>query len=472
MNLEVKDLKKFKKIHLIGIGGISMSAVAETLHNWGFHVTGSDAVHSEITDKLNLHGIKTTIGHDLDSLRKADLVVYSAAISPNDPEMLEAQKLGIELMERSTFLGLITKAYKNTISISGTHGKTTTTSMLSVCFLEAHKDPTIQVGAILKQLQGNNRVGNSDYFILESCEYVESFLKFHPKTEIILNIDNDHLDYFKDLEHIKSAFVKFVKLLPNDGLLVLNADDKNSVDLYKYTNAKVVTYGIENEKSNFIARNITFDNNGFPLFDVYRNNTFYKSIKLSVPGMHNVYNALACIATCYEYGIDKEIIKTGLLKYTGAHRRFELVGSSNGAYIYDDYGHHPTEIKAVYNAMKKKKYNRSWVIFQPHTYSRTKNLLNDFAQSLAGFDNIIITDIYAAREANTVGVSPNDLVKQINLNRVGKPALYMSDFDEIAKYIRDRVMPNDIVLTVGAGTVTTIGPKIIGEKNKLKAELF
>ena len=367
-------------------------------------------------------------------------------------------------MERSTFLGLITKAYKNTISISGTHGKTTTTSMLSVCFLEAHKDPTIQVGAILKQLQGNNRVGNSDYFILESCEYVESFLKFHPKTEIILNIDNDHLDYFKDLEHIKSAFVKFVKLLPTDGLLVLNADDKNSVDLYKYTNAKVVTYGIENEKSNFIARNITFDNNGFPLFDVYRNNTFYKSIKLSVPGMHNVYNALACIATCYEYGIDKEIIKTGLLKYTGAHRRFELVGSSNGAYIYDDYGHHPTEIKAVYNAMKKKKYNRSWVIFQPHTYSRTKNLLNDFAQSLAGFDNIIITDIYAAREANTVGVSPNDLVKQINLNRVGKPALYMSDFDEIAKYIRDRVMPNDIVLTVGAGTVTTIGPKIIGEK--------
>ena len=462
--INLEELKQYKRIHMLGIGGTSMSGIAEILKQWGFYVTGSDANDSELLEKLKSNNIPVTIGHDLDSLRKADLVVYSAAISPNDPEMLEAQRLGIELMERSTFLGLITKAYKNTISISGTHGKTTTTSMLSVCFLEAHKDPTIQVGAILKQLQGNNRVGNSDYFILESCEYVESFLKFHPKTEIILNIDNDHLDYFKDLEHIKSAFVKFVKLLPNDGLLVLNADDKNSVDLYKYTNAKVVTYGIENEKSNFIARNITFDNNGFPLFDVYRNNTFYKSIKLSVPGMHNVYNALACIATCYEYGIDKEIIKTGLLKYTGAHRRFELVGSSNGAYIYDDYGHHPTEIKAVYNAMKKKKYNRAWVICQPHTYSRTKNLLNDFAQSLAGVDNIIITDIYAAREANTVGVSPNDLVKQINLNRVGKPALYMSDFDEIAKYIRDRVMPNDIVLTVGAGTVTTIGPKIIGEK--------
>ena len=336
--------------------------------------------------------------------------------------------------------------------------------MISLCFLEAHKDPSIQVGAILRQIDGNYRVGNSDYFILESWEYVESFLKFHPKTEIILNIDNDHLDYFKDLDDIKKSFVKFVELLPNDGLLVLNADDVSCSDLYKNTKAKVVTYGIENQKCNFIARNITFDNNGFPLFDVYRNNNFYKSIKLSVPGMHNVYNALACIATCYEYGIDKEVIKSGLLKFTGAHRRFELVGETNGAYVYDDYGHHPTEIKAVYNAMKKKKYNRSWVIFQPHTYTRTKNLLTDFAQALSGFDNVIITDIYAARETNTVGISSQDLVSLINVNRVGRQALYMSDFNEIAKYIRDRVMPNDIVLTIGAGTVTNIGPIIVGNK--------
>ena len=441
-----------------------MSGIATILKKWGFYITGSDANSSELVDKLIENNIPVVIGHDLNSLRKADLVVYSAAISANDIEMQEAKRLNIETMERSDFLGLITKAFHNTISISGTHGKTTTTSMISLCFLEAHKDPSIQVGAILKQIDGNYRVGNSDYFILESCEYVESFLKFHPRTEIILNIDNDHLDYFKDLDHIKSSFVKFVELLPNDGLLVLNADDANCVDLYKNTKAKVVTYGIENQKCNFIARNITFDNNGFPLFDVYRNNTFYKSIKLSVPGMHNVYNALACIATCYEYGIDKEVIKSGLLKFTGAHRRFELVGETNGAYVYDDYGHHPTEIKAVYNAMKKKKYNRSWVIFQPHTYSRTKNLLTDFAQALSGFDNVIITDIYAARETNTVGVSSQDLVNLINLNRVGKQALYMSDFDEIAKYIRDRVMPNDIVLTIGAGTVTNIGPMIVGDK--------
>ena len=461
VNLE--ELKKYKHIHMIGIGGTSMSGIADILKKWGFYVTGSDASSSELVDKLQDNGISVVIGHDLDNLRKADLVIYSAAISKDDAELQEAKRLNIETMERSTFLGLITKAFKETISISGTHGKSTTTSMLSVCFLEAHKDPSIQVGAILKQIDGNYRVGNSDYFILESCEYVESFLKFHPKTEIILNIDNDHLDYFKDLDHVKSSFVKFVKLLPKNGLLILNADDSNSADLYKHTNAKIVTFGIQNEKSNFIARNITFDNNGFALFDVYRNNSFFKSIKLSVPGMHNVYNALACIATCYEYGIDKELIKSGLFKYTGAHRRFELVGSTNGAYVYDDYGHHPTEIKAVYDAMKKKKYNRSWVIFQPHTYSRTKSLLNDFSQALSGFDNIIVTDIYAARESDTLGVSSQDLVNQININRVGKQALYMSDFDEIAKYIRDRVMPNDIVLTIGAGTVTNIGPKIIGK---------
>lgn len=455
------ELKQYKHIHMIGIGGTSMSGIATILKKWGFYVTGSDANQSELVDKLIENNIPVVIGHDLESIKRANLVVYSAAIPEDDVEMLEAKRLGIQTMERSTFLGLITKAYKNAICVSGTHGKTTTTSMLSVCFLKAKKDPTIQVGAILKQIGGNYRVGNSDCFILESCEYVESFLKFHPRTEVILNIDNDHLDYFKDLDHIKNAFVKFVKLLPEEGLLVVNADDENCASLYKNTTAKIVTFGINNEKCNFVARNIAYDNNGFPLFDVYRNNTFYKSIKLSVPGLHNVYNALACIATCHEYGIEKETIKTALAKYTGAHRRFELVGETNGAYVYDDYGHHPTEIKAVYDAMKKKKYNRSWVVFQPHTYSRTKNLLADFAQVLSGFDNIIITDIYAAREKNTLGISSTDLVNQININRIGKKAIYMSDFNEIAKYIRDRVMPNDIVLTIGAGTVTNIGPMIV-----------
>ena len=401
--INLEELKKYKHIHMLGIGGTSMSGIATILKKWGFYVTGSDANESELVDKLKNNGISVVIGHDLDNLRKADLVIYSAAISHDDIEMQEAKRLNIETMERSTFLGIITKGYRDTISISGTHGKTTTTSMISVCFMEAHKDPTVQVGAILKQIDGNYRVGNSEYFILESCEYVESFLKFHPRTEVILNIDNDHLDYFKDLDHIKNAFVKFVELLPKDGLLVLNADDTNCVDLYKNTNAKIVTFGIENEKSNFIARNITFDNNGFPLFDVYRNNSFYKSIKLSVPGMHNVYDALACIATCYEYGIDKEDIKEGLLKYTGAHRRFEFVGSTNGANVFDDYGHHPTEIKATIEATRNKYKDKKIIaLFMPNTYSRVKDFYKAFADSLNKADYVYLFDIAKGRE------DPND----------------------------------------------------------------
>lgn len=441
-----------------------MSGIASLLKNYGFYVTGSDANSSELTDKLLAEGIDVIIGHNLEALRKADLVVYSAAINYNDIEMQEARRLNIETVERSTFLGILTKYFNNTICISGTHGKTTTTSMISLAFLEAKKDPTIQVGAILKQINGNDRVGNSDTFILESCEYCEQFLKFHPKSAVVLNIDNDHLDYYKDLDHIKLAFEHFVALLPTDGFLVLNMDDANSADLYKYTKARTVTIGIENDRCNFVARNITFDDNGFAIFDVYRNSSFYKSFHLSVPGKHNVYNALACIAVAHENGIDKETIKIALSKYTGAHRRFEFVGTTNGANVFDDYAHHPTEIKAVLNATKNKKHNRSWIVFQPHTYSRTKSLLQDFAQSLSGFDNIIVTDIYAAREVDNHEISSKNLVDLINVNRVGKPALYISDFSEIAKYIRDRVMPNDIVLTVGAGTVTNIGPMIVNKK--------
>ena len=458
---ELDEIRQYKHIHMLGIGGTSMSGIAIMLKSWGIFVTGSDANDSELVNELRENDISVTIGHDLESLRKSDLIVYSAAISKDDIEMLEASRLNKLKMERSEFLGLITKAYPDTISVSGTHGKSTTTSMISMCFLEANLDPTVQVGAILKPLNGNYRVGKSDYFVLESCEYVESFLQFHPKTEIVLNIDNDHLDYFKNLDNIKLSFKKFVGLLPDDGLLVLNMDDENSNDLYKFTNAKTVTYALEDDRANFIARNITFNDDGFPTFDVYRNRAFYKTFTLSVPGKHNVYNALATIATCHEYGIDKEIIKTALQKYTGAHRRFEYVGEINGAKIYDDYGHHPTEIQATYEAMKEKKFNRSWVIFQPHTYSRTAEHLINFAKSLNGFDNIIIADIYAARETNELGITSQNLVDEIN--KIKKHAIFIKDFDEIAKYIRERVMPDDIIITLGAGPITNLGPKIIGK---------
>ena len=456
----IDNIKKYKNIHMIGIGGVSMSGIAAILKNWGFHVTGSDWAKSETTDKLNDLGIKVTIGHNLEDVSNADIVVYSAAIKDDDPEMLEAKKLNVPTIERADFLGELTRCYKDTICISGTHGKTTTTSMISLCFLEALKDPSIQVGAFLKQLNGNYKVGNSEHFIIEACEYVESFLKFSPKAEIILNIDNDHLDYFKTFENIKNAFIKYVKLLPDDGLLILNGDDPNCLELSHYTNATTVTYGIKNANANFLAKNITFDNDGFAIFDVYHNNEFMDTIKLSVPGMHNVLNSLATIALCTKYEISISDIKIALSNFTGAHRRFEYKGKINKeASVYDDYGHHPTEIKATYNSLMNKKYNESWVIFQPHTYSRTKNLLDDFAKALISFDHIIVLDIYAAREKNTFGITSKDLVDKII--SYGKEAKYIPDFDDCVSYIKSNVNKNDIVMTLGAGTVTEIGTMLV-----------
>lgn len=462
-NLE--ELEKYRKIHMIGIGGVSMSGIAEILNHWGFSVTGSDASQSEYTDDLISHGIPVKIGHDIENVSRADLVVYTAAINQEDPELVQARKLYIPTIERADFLGILTKVFNDTICISGTHGKTTTTSMISSCFLEGKLDPTIQVGAFLKQINGNYRLGNSEYFIIEACEYVESFLRFYPKTEVILNIDNDHLDYFKDMEHIILAFQKYVKLLPANGLLVINSDDPNCVKLSKCTEAKTLTFGINNQKANFVARNINFNKNGFPTFDVYYNDTFYKTISLSVTGMHNVLNALACIGVCHMYGLNKEQIKNGLLKFTGAHRRFEYVGEfGNHVSVYDDYGHHPTEIKATANAMKNKSYNKSWVIFQPHTYSRTKNLLADFAKALTLFDNIIVTDIYAAREINTYNISSKDLIDEIQ--KLGRKAYYIQNFDEIVNFVKSQALNNDLVLTLGAGTITNIAGMLVEPRNQ------
>lgn len=456
--MENFDINNYKHIHMIGIGGISMSGIAEILIKSGFIVTGSDISRSDITDKLIKNGIHVTIGHDFMNVRRANLVVYSAAIKPNDPELIEAKRFKIPTIERGDFLGQITKLYKDTICISGTHGKTTTTSMISLCFLEAKKDPTIQVGAILKPIAGNYRVGNSDYLIIEACEYVESFLKFFPKSEVILNIDNDHLDYFKTFDNIKNAFVKYVKKLPDDGLLVLNGDDQNCLDLAKFTKARTITYGINNIDTDFYAKNLICDAKGFYQFEAYKNNKFYGLFKLNVPGTHNILNALSCIALCDAYGIDCESIKNALFKFSGADRRFEYIGNYNGFDVYDDYAHHPTEIMALANATKNTVHNNSWAIFQSHTYSRTKLLLDDFANALSNFDNIVVTDIYAARETNQSGITPQELVNK--LISLGKNAIYIGPFEDIAKYIRANAKPNDIVLTVGAGTITHLGPMI------------
>ena len=421
-----------------------MSGIAEILKYWGFTVTGSDANESPIIKRLQKNGIYARVGHDFENLANSDIVVYSAAIKQDDPEIVKAKELGIPTIERADFLGKITSCFEDTISC---------------CFLEADTDPNIQVGAILKEIDGNYRVGDSNYFILEACEYVESFLKFNPKAEIILNIDNDHLDYFKTFDNIKNAFVKYVNLLPRDGLLVLNADDDNCLDLRKHSAARTITYGIKNEYANYIAKSISFDKNGFPTFDVYHNGNFYATIKLSVAGLHNVSNALACIALCDYYKLSKMNIKDALSKFTGASRRLEYKGIFNGASVFDDYAHHPTEIKATASSIKNKEFNKSWVVFQPHTYSRTKELLDDFANALINFDNIIITDIYAAREENTYNISSQDLVNKIN--SLGKKAIYISDFNNIANYLKNHITQNDIIITLGAGTITNLSKHLI-----------
>lgn len=461
MSVDITELNKYKHIHLIGIGGISMSAIAETLKNWNFKVTGSDLNQSIITDNLNNHDIKTTIGHDLENAKDADLIIYSAAINEQDPEMVIAKENNIPLIGRGEFVGYLTKLYKEAICISGTHGKTTTTSMISVCFVEAEKDPSIEVGALLNAIGGNYRVGNSEYFILESCEYKGNFLKFFPNTEVILNIDNDHLDYYKTFDNIVKTFNEFASLLDENGLLVTNADDENCLNLKNYTKGKFITYGIQNQNADFIAKNIKFDNNGFPTFEVYKANQLLGELSLSVAGNHNVLNALATVAVCDYYDISFTDMQSALKKFTGAERRLEFKGKikNDTVSIFDDYAHHPTEIEATVNAILNKKFNESWVVFQPHTYSRTKNHLNEFAESISKFDNIILLDIYAAREQNTYDISTQDLANKIE--SLGKKVLYMPDFDDVVSHIKSNIKENDIIITLGAGTVTKIGPMLL-----------
>ena len=451
------DLKKYKNIYMIGIGGVSMSGLAYILKSWKYNISGSNNVENSMTEKLINDNISVFIPHDYKNINEnIDLIVYTAAINESNPEIIHAKELNIPIMERGEFLGELTKLYSNTIGIAGTHGKTTTTSMVSLCFLEGNLDPSIQVGSVLNAINGNYRVGKSDYFIIESCEYSDSFLNFHEKSAIILNIDNDHLDYFKTFDNIKKSFKNYVSHIKD--VLVINGDDKNCLELALNTDAKIKTFGF-NENNNYYAKNIEFDNNGYPSYDLYKYNEFITRISLSIVGIHNVLNSLGCIALCDHYGIDIKDIKNGLKKYTGADRRFQYKGMFNDAKVYDDYGHHPTEVNAVSNSILNKKYNKSWVIFEPHTYSRVKNHAKDFAKSLMNFDNIIITDIYAAREINEFNVSVNDIINE--LKKLEKDSIYISDYNHIKEYLKDKVVEDDLILTLGAGNITKLSDILV-----------
>lgn len=455
MELNIHD---YKHIYMVGIGGISMSGIAEILKNWNYTVSGSDGVASPQTEWLEQNGISVHIGQVRENITDdIDLVVYTAAVKQDNPELVRARELGIPIVERGIFLGEITKLFKDTIGIAGTHGKTSTTSMVACSFLEANLDPSIQVGAVLKVINGNYRVGNSDYFIIEACEYCESYLHFHQKSAIVLNIDDDHLDYFGNIDNIQKSFEKYVSLLPEDGYLVLNRDDERCYNLRNHTKAHVITVG-NTEEADWTYKNVSFDDDGFATYTVYNHKENKGNITLKVAGMHNVFNSLCCVALCDAYGIDVETVAKALLKFDGASRRLEYKCMLNGAKVYDDYGHHPTEIMATVQGIKNKKYNESWVVFEAHTYSRLKAHLHEFAQALIPFDHIIIIDTYAAREVNTFDVHEEDLIREIQ--KLGKDAIHISDHDEVIQYLKENVKDGDIVLTLGAGNVTKIANKI------------
>lgn len=456
------DYKKPIHVHFIGIGGISMSGLAEILMNEGFTVSGSDMKRSALTDTLEGLGAKVVIGQSAQNIENPDLVVFTAAIHPDNPEYAEAVRRGIPMLSRAELLGEIMANYTESVNISGTHGKTTTTSMVTDIMLEAGKDPTVSIGGMLDAIGGNVRIGKRDLFVAEACEYTNSFLSFNPTIEVILNVEADHLDFFKDLDDIRSSFRSFAMRLPQDerGYLIINGDIKELSYFTDGLGCGYVTFGKE-DSCDFSAHGIRYDEKACASYTLVMHGQEAADIKLSVPGEHNVYNSLAAIAVGLRLGVSLDTIKAALGKYTGTKRRFEYKGNVNGITIVDDYAHHPQEIEATLKTAKRYPHKGLYVVFQPHTYTRTKALLAEFAAALSIADKVIMADIFAAREKNTIGISSEDVVKLINAG--GGDALYIPDFEEIKKYILKNFEDGDLLITMGAGNVVDIADSLVAE---------
>ena len=446
-------------VHFIGIGGISMSGLAEILMKEGFTVSGSDNKESSLTDHLTDKGAVIFYGQKASNIIDGiNVVVYTAAIHEDNEEFMEAKRQGLPMLSRAELLGQLMTNYDTPIAVSGTHGKTTTTSMLSHIFLAGDMDPTISVGGILKAIHGNIRVGSSGLFVTEACEYTNSFLHFFPKISVILNIDADHLDFFKDLNDIRHSFRLFAELLPEDGTLVINGDIENLSYITDGLACRVVTFGRE-ASLDYSASDIQYDEQGNASFDLIRHGIPSGHVTLSVGGEHNVYNALSAIAVADLLGVSAETIQEGLLSFHGTDRRFEYKGEFNGITVIDDYAHHPTEIEATLKSAAHYPHRELWCIFQPHTYTRTKALFDEFAQALSHTDHLILADIYAARETDTLGISSEQLARAAA--SYGCDAIYLPSFDEIEKYVRDHCQSGDLLITMGAGDVVNIGEDLL-----------
>ena len=447
-------LQPGKRGYLIGIGGVSMSPLAEVLHGEGLIITGSDIQHSEKVIHLEQLGIRVNIGHHAENINTGyDFVVRTAAARDDNPEVQAARALDIPVFERTQAWGALMKRYKNALCIAGTHGKTTTTSMCTHILMAAEKDPTVMIGGTLPLLHAGHRVGTGDTIVMESCEYYDSFLAFFPTIAVILDIDADHLDYFANLEAVKSSFRRFARLVPPDGVVIANRDDANTMSALADLDRHIVTFGLSPEADvqavNIVSRGAQTD------FDVLYQGDFFTHLHLQVPGIHNVKNALAAAASAIVLGVSPNAVKYGLAGFRGANRRFEFKGKYNGADVYDDYAHHPGELRALLDAVEPLGYKRVIVIFQPHTYSRTNALFADFVEQLKRPDWAILAEIYAARETNTLGISSASLAKEI------PGSIFRPTFDEIESILRASVQPGDLVLTVGAGDVYLLGERLV-----------
>lgn len=446
--------------YFIGIGGISMSGFAELLQTMGFTVRGSDRTESKITRHLEELGIKIVYEQTGKNITPdIDFVVYTAAIAEDNPEFVRAKELGLPMMERADMVGQVMKNYPTAIAVSGTHGKTSTTSIASHILLAADMDPTISVGGILPEIAGNIRVGKSENFITEACEYTNSFLKFFPTIGIILNIEAEHLDFFKDLDDIRNSFRRFASLIPENGTLIINSDIERIEELTDGLTCQVLTYSADDPDADFSAADITFDEMGCGSFTLVHNGKKEEHYQLNVVGKHNISNTLACLALASVLKIPADAIQRGLSKYRGTERRFEHKGEYNGAVIIDDYAHHPTEIRATLSSARNHPHKTLWVAFQPHTYSRTKNFLEDFADALSLADHVVLADIYAAREKDPGDISSEDLARQIQ--KLGKDAIYLKDFQTIQKFFEKNLVNGDLLITMGAGNIVEVGESLI-----------
>ena len=446
-------------VHFIGIGGISMSGLAEILLEEGFTISGSDAKQSALTDSLAKKGATIYIGQKASNLSiRPALVVYTAAIREDNEEFKAAVDAGIPMLSRAELLGQIMDNYEKSIAVAGTHGKTTTTSMISQILLVAKADPTISVGGILEAIGGNIRVGGSEVFITEACEYTNSFLHFHPKYSIITSVEAEHLDFFKDIDDIRRSFHEFAGNTAHDGVLIINGQIAALDQITNNLSCSVTTYGLC-ENDDFYAKNITYNDHACGTYTLMHKTEDLGTVSLSVPGRHNVSNSLAAIALCLNLGLPLDVIKKGLLQFGGTKRRFEYKGTKNGITVIDDYAHHPTEVAATLTAARNYPHGRIICVFQPHTYSRTKAFLSDFARVLSMADIVVLADIYAGREKNTIGISSQDLLAELQKN--GQESYYFPSFDEIEKFLSEKCINNDLLITMGAGDVYLIGEHLL-----------